>query len=216
PILVSLATPPAPAGPTPAVAPPTTPLARQPEPEVAPTPEVVEPPEPAAAPSPVQPAPLPQPSAAAVNPPPMATPQAPSRETTTAVNDDNPTLNTTEEPPSTTTTAAAPTSVLEAVDPAQLRSQYVKTATELVNKHKRYPRRLEYRGVEGTVRMAVVVNRHGEVLNSRVERSSGNTLLDKEALASIQRAQPFPPLSDEMAKIGKTWTMTITISFNLR
>lgn len=219
PVLVSLATPPpAPAHPTPAVTPPaprpTSPVARQPDPEASPpTPEVV-PPQPAPVPTTVQQEPLTPPSVAAVNPTPAATPRTPPSPSTAAVSSNNRTP--TPETPATPATAAAPTSVLDTVDLAQLRSQYGKTAHHWLNKHKRYPRRAEYRGDEGTVLVKFIVNRRGEVLSYGLERSSGNTLLDKEALALIQRAQPLPVFPDELAKVRDTITVLVRIPFQLR
>ena len=204
PILVSLAT--TPALPTPAATPPapvrpTPPVARQPEPKaVPPTPEV----------APPQPAPAP----IAVKQAPVATPKATPSTVTAAVNDDDrPPI---QEAPPTPTTVAAPTSVLDAVDLAQLQSQYGKTAHHWLNRHKRYPRRAEYRGDEGTVLVKFIVNRHGEVLSYGLERSSGNTLLDKEALALIKRAQPLPVFPDELANVKDTITVIVTIPFKLR
>ena len=155
-----------------------------------------------------------QPSVAAVNPPPVATPRTPPSASTAAVSNNNGTP--TPETPATPTTAAAPTSVLDTVDLAQLRSQYGKTAHHWLNKHKRYPRRAAYRGDEGTVLVKFIVNRRGEVLSYELERSSGNTLLDKEALAMIQRAQPLPVFPDELAKVRDTITVLVTIPFQLR
>lgn len=226
PILVSLATLPAPVSPAPAVAPPASaptppprpPVASQPEPEMVLPPEVVEPPEPAAVPAPVQQAPFPRPSVAAIDPAPVATPQAPSRETTTPVNDHNTNLNTTEEAPSNTTTAAAPTSVLETVDLARLKSQHVKIFGNWLNKHKRYPTRAKYRGDEGTVLVRFTVNRHGEVLDYDLEGKSGNTLLDKEALATIRRAkraEAKPVFSDELAEVRDIITIVVQIKFQI-
>ena len=222
PILVSLATPPAPASPTPAVTPPAPrpPVARQPEPEVTPpTPKAVEqpPPEPEVAVAPIQPAPAPQPAVTAVNPTPVAIPQTPAREATTAVNEDITPLTTitTEEPPPTTT-AAAPTPILDNVDLAQLQSEYKIAAAEQVERHKRYPQSLQRRGFEGKVLVTVSINRNGEFSEPPSVIHTDNIRLNKEALASIRRAAPFPPFPDEMAKIRETWEMVITISFNLR
>ena len=207
-ILVSLTTTPAPARPTP-------PVARPPEPELAPpTPTAVEPPQPAPVPATVKQVPLTQESVAATNRTPVAKQQVPFEESTAAVGDDNRTPEAMA-PPSSATTAAAP-SVLDAVDLAQLQSQYGKIAHRLLNKRKRYPRRAQHRGDEGTVLVTFVVNRHGEVLSYGLKRSSGNTLLDQEALALIQRAQPLPPFPDDLAKVKDTITMLVSIPFQLR
>ncbi len=212
---VSLATPPAPAIPTPMVTPPTParptpPVVRQSEPEVPPTPKVVEPPpQPAPVPAPIKEAPLARQSVAAINGSPVATPQGPPRESTAPASGDNNTPETTEQPPSNITTAAAPpTPVLDAdaVDLDQLKSQYVQTAAHRLNKHKRYPRRAEYHGYEGTVLVIFVVSRHGEILDYKIKRSSGNILLDKEALATIRRTQSLPVFPDELVEAWDTIT----------
>lgn len=215
PVLVSLTT--APARPAPAVTPPapvrpTPPVARQPEPEAPSTPEVV-PPRPA--PATVKQEPLAQPSVAAVNPTPVATPpQAPSRPLTAAVSDDERTPA--QETPANTTTAVAPTTAPDTVDLARLQSQYGKAAHHWLNKHKRYPPRAQYWGDEGTVLVTFIVNRHGEVLDYSLERSSGNALLDKEALAAIRRAQPLPVFPEDLAEVKETITVRVPIQFQLR
>jgi protein TonB len=45
-------------------------------------------------------------------------------------------------------------------------------------------------------------------------RSSGAAALDEEALALLQRAQPFPPPPAEMA--GPHVDLTVPIRFNLK
>ncbi|MYK91112.1 MAG: energy transducer TonB, partial [Synechococcus sp. SB0669_bin_8] len=182
---------------------PTPPVARQPEPEpeAPPTPEV----------APPQPAPVPT----AVKPMPVATPpQAPSRPLTAAVSDDDRTPA--QETPANITTAVAPTPALDTVDLARLQNQYGKAAHLWLNKHKRYPSRAQYRGDEGTVLVTFTVNRHGEVLEYSLERSSGNALLDKEALAAIRRAQPLPVFPEDLAEVKETITVRVPIQFQLR
>ncbi len=205
-------TPPAPVIPTPVVTPPTParptpPMVRRSEPEAPPTPKVVEPPpQPAPVPVPVKEAPLARQSVGAINGSPVATPQGLPRESTAPVSGDNNSPETKEEPLSNVTTAAAPTPVLDAVYLAQLKSQYVQTATHWLNKHKHYPRRAEYHGYEGTVLVSFVVSRHGEILDYKIKRSSGNILLDKEALATIRRTQSLPVFPDELVEAWDTIT----------
>lgn len=213
PILVSLATPPEPVLPTPAVTPPapvrpTPPVARQPESE----PEA-QPPQPVPAPSPIKPAPLTQQSIAAIHPTPVATPLAAPRTSTATVSNDNKTP--TQESPANPTTAVAPTSVLDAVDLAQLQDKYGKDIGLILNKNKRYPRRAKYYGYEGTALVTFVVNRHGEVLSYSLKRSSGHSPLDKEALALIKRARHLPVFPDELAKVQDTITVTVPIKFQV-
>lgn len=54
----------------------------------------------------------------------------------------------------------------------------------------RYP--MEARGASGTVLVRFELNREGAVIGSEVKKSSGNTILDRAALAILQRASPFP------------------------
>ena len=205
PVLVSLAT--APALPTPTAAPPA---------PVRPTPPVARQPEPAPAPATVESAPVPQQSVAAINLAPVAPqPQQPLESTV----DDDTSPTTTEPAPSRPpTTAVAPTPVLEVADAdlAQLRSQYGKAAQRLLNSHKRYPKSAEYRREEGIVLVSFVVNLRGEVLEAKVERSSGKPLLDREALAAIRRAQPLPVFPEELANVNETITIRVPIQFQLR
>lgn len=55
-----------------------------------------------------------------------------------------------------------------------------------------YPREAQMRREEGVVGVAFRVDRSGSVVSRRVTASSGNPALDREALAMIARAQPFP------------------------
>lgn len=59
-------------------------------------------------------------------------------------------------------------------------------------KSKRYPREaLRYRST-GISQVKVIVNSKGEVVAASLFSSSGTKILDKEALATINRAAPFP------------------------
>jgi periplasmic protein TonB len=60
-----------------------------------------------------------------------------------------------------------------------------------LQKFKRYP--AAARGASGTVLVRFALNRAGEVISSEVTKSSGNGVLDREALDILRRASPFPP-----------------------
>ena len=220
PVLVSLTTAPAPVLPTPAVTPPapvrpTPPVTRQPEPEVAPTPQ------PATAVTRETPSiqPSTQPAATAVNetqkpaPASVARPQVPPSPAIAAVREDN--SPPTQETPAHPTTAVAPTPAVEAVDLARLREQYTQAAHQLLNRYKRYPPRAEYRREEGTAWLMLVVDRHGKVLDSKLEHSSGHRLLDQAALSAVRRAQRLPSLPDELVKMKDTIKVRVPISFKI-
>ena len=61
----------------------------------------------------------------------------------------------------------------------------------------RYPP--QARGVHGVVSLAFSIDRHGNIVSSRIVKSSGSALLDAEALDLIKRAAPFPPPPAEIA-----------------
>ncbi|MGZ3296067.1 MAG: TonB family protein [Xanthobacteraceae bacterium] len=60
-----------------------------------------------------------------------------------------------------------------------------------LQRFKRYPS--SARGAQGTVVVRFVLNRAGAVTESAVTKSSGNDVLDREALEILRRASPFPP-----------------------
>jgi protein TonB len=62
-----------------------------------------------------------------------------------------------------------------------------------LEKHKRYPEEAKPRREQGVAQVFFSIDRKGRLLESRVVRSSGSRVLDKEALAVPQRAVPFPP-----------------------
>jgi protein TonB len=59
-----------------------------------------------------------------------------------------------------------------------------------LQRFKRYPSLA--RGAQGTVVVSFVLNRAGAVIESAVTKSSGNDVLDREALEILRRASPFP------------------------
>jgi protein TonB len=65
-----------------------------------------------------------------------------------------------------------------------------------LERYKRYPS--DARGDSGIAQVAFRVDRSGGVHNARISRSSGSSLLDREALALLERAQPMPPPPPEV------------------
>jgi protein TonB len=60
-----------------------------------------------------------------------------------------------------------------------------------LQRFKRYPATAH--GVSGTTVVRFELNRAGEVIASEISKSSGNSVLDREALELLHRASPFPP-----------------------
>jgi TonB family protein len=69
----------------------------------------------------------------------------------------------------------------------QLRAWHQEVAVHLV----KYKRRLDGDRV-GTVVLRFVLDRTGHVVSAKVEKTSGDTVIDDAALAMLQRADPLP------------------------
>jgi periplasmic protein TonB len=78
-----------------------------------------------------------------------------------------------------------------------------------LQKFKRYPSAAH--GKSGTVLVRFVLNRAGDVIGSTVTKSSGNDVLDREAVDILHRASPFPAFP--AAKPGAQDIYTAPVSF---
>ena len=81
-----------------------------------------------------------------------------------------------------------------------------------IERHKSFP--AEARGEHGTVQVAFSVDRQGGVHHPHVLRSSGSSLLDRDALAWLARAQPLPPPPPEVA--GALIPIAVPLRYNAR
>jgi protein TonB len=108
------------------------------------------------------------------------------------------------EKPKKKSVAAAPAAAPQRADraaapmPGGSRESNASWRSQLVarlERYKRYPS--EARGDAGVAQVAFRVDRSGGVHGVRIARSSGSSLLDRETLALVDRAQPMPtPPSD--------------------
>ncbi|HUN13184.1 MAG TPA: energy transducer TonB [Rhabdaerophilum sp.] len=75
-----------------------------------------------------------------------------------------------------------------------------------VVRHKRYPEAARAKRLTGETLLAFRIDRQGQVSDLRVLRSSGSAVLDKAAVAVIERANPLPPppaqLSDRALELS--------------
>jgi protein TonB len=82
-----------------------------------------------------------------------------------------------------------------------------------LNRHRRYPRAAQARRQQGVPYIRFVIDREGNVLSVRLERSSGVAVLDREAVALPKRAQPLPkPPAD---RPGATIELVAPVEFLL-
>ncbi len=94
------------------------------------------------------------------------------------------------------------------------RAGYVAALQAWLERHMRYPERAVARRQQGTATLYFVVDRLGRVLDYRLEQSSGHRLLDREALAMIERAAPMPQMPASL--IAADMAVVVPISFALR
>lgn len=96
---------------------------------------------------------------------------------------------------------------------AQVASWHRTIALQL-ERHKGYPAAARTRHQTGVVQLGFAIDRAGRVVASRIVHSSGVPALDQESLATVKRAQPFPPPPPAMP--GQTFDFTVPIRFNIR
>jgi protein TonB len=83
-----------------------------------------------------------------------------------------------------------------------------------IQHHKVYPAAARARGQQGVVKFAFSIDRQGRVISSRVDQTSGFAALDKAAMETIQKAQPFPRAPAGVS--GDEFSFTIPIEFKIR
>ncbi len=80
-----------------------------------------------------------------------------------------------------------------------------------IERHERYPAAAQRDRLQGSVETLFVMNRDGTVLSVQVKTSSGQAMLDEEAMKAIRRAQPLPPIP---ADLPDHLRVRLTIAFS--
>lgn len=93
------------------------------------------------------------------------------------------------------------------------RQFYVSDAIKIIRGKTKYPQRALDRGQAGSVRVALVIDRQGNVLSTNLLESSKFDLLNKEALEAISRVNPFPALPADIA--GSRFEFTVPMRWTL-
>lgn len=93
------------------------------------------------------------------------------------------------------------------------RQFYVSDAIKKIRGKTKYPQRALDRDQEGSVRVAIVIDREGTVLSTNILETSKFDLLNKEALEAIKRSAPFPALPAEIA--GARFEFTVPMRWTL-
>jgi len=84
----------------------------------------------------------------------------------------------------------------------------------LIERNKRYPEAARPRREQGTAQVRFMLDRSGRVSDAHVVQSSGSSALDSEAIALLQRAQPFPAPPETFA--GQMVAVKVPIRFTMK
>lgn len=107
--------------------------------------------------------------------------------------------------------AAAPVPGANAHDPNAMRN-WTSQLVAQIERHKRYPS--EARGASGKAMVSFSVDRSGGVHHARVVRSSGDSVLDRDAVAWVERSQPLPPPPADQH--GSQFPVVVPLRYNSR
>lgn len=94
------------------------------------------------------------------------------------------------------------------------RADYLSSLMARIARQKRYPRSARSDGVTGIVTVRFVVQRNGKVKQTEIIESSGDSRLDNEALAMLNRASPLPAIPSSLS--NDAMTLTLPIEFSLK
>lgn len=95
----------------------------------------------------------------------------------------------------------------------ETRDSYLGRVLAQLNRFKQYPRAARQARIQGVVMLHFVMDADGKVQSFEIAKSSGRPVLDAEALALIQRAQPLPPLPADFPT--RTLDALVPIEFSL-
>jgi periplasmic protein TonB len=208
---------PAPEIPLPEPAPP---VELQPEPIVIPEPDIPEPPPPVFEPDPL-PEPIPE-------PPPQVEPEVviqkpverkPPPKPQHRPQPPKPVVDPPPAPPAppvAQTPAPAPAAPPMPPRVSTQLPSFFASLTAQVQRNLRYPAAARSRSQQGTPFVHFRMNRQGQVITAQIQRSSGSTSIDQEAVAAVQRAQPLPAPPEEVTDAQLEVGFTIPLNFNIR
>lgn len=92
--------------------------------------------------------------------------------------------------------------------------RYQDIVKQKIEEVKKYPLWARREGIQGMVGVRFTVLKSGETRNIAITQSSGFTILDREAVETIKRASPFPPLPEDIP--FPSIEMEVSILFSLK
>ncbi len=77
-------------------------------------------------------------------------------------------------------------------------TQFQQALLQHIAHFRRYPPEALSRGMQGTVTVLFLMRRDGSIIDAWIQSSSGESVLDSEAIATIHRAEPLPRIPTEL------------------
>ena len=94
------------------------------------------------------------------------------------------------------------------------RQFYVSDQLKKIYGNVRYPKKALERNQSGGVRIAIVINRQGNIVSTSVVQAAEVDLLNEAALEAVTKSAPFSPLPDAIT--GATFEFTAPLRFTLQ
>lgn len=116
-------------------------------------------------------------------------------------------------PPAAAAPVAPPAQAAPQKGAGETRESFLGRLLAQLNRFKQYPRAARQAHIEGVVMLHFVMDANGRVQSFEIAKSSGRPVLDNEALALIQRAQPLPALPADFPT--RTLDAVVPIEFSL-
>jgi periplasmic protein TonB len=96
-------------------------------------------------------------------------------------------------------------------DAAAADATYPAIVAARLARFKQYPTEARKRGQQGSATVTFTLDGNGSVVHVELALKSGNASLDRESLAMVRRAAPFPP-----TPTGGPMSFTVPVNFSLR
>lgn len=104
---------------------------------------------------------------------------------------------------------------LEVIDPSkEAMLRYQDMVKQRIEEVRRYPSWAKRQGIEGIVYLSFSVLSNGLSQDVKIMRSSDSKILNEEAVATIKRANPFPPFPRKIS--SSSVRMEVSIVFTLQ
>lgn len=82
-----------------------------------------------------------------------------------------------------------------------------------LNRFREYPEEAKQLNIGGTGNILIMINRSGQILRSKITKSTGNYILDKELMEMVKKANPVIPVPENHYKGKKTFSYQISFDF---